>query len=630
MYSFYLKNNRLFYVIRLLLFFSAIFLGKDSFSQFQLNGNASSLGSNTYQLTPASNWQFGAIWYQVQQNIDNPFSVQGQMYLGTLSGGADGIVFVMQNKCLINGAGAAGGNIGYGGMSGQSIAVEFDTFINNSGSTPNNSDPAYDHIAIESNGNVDHANAANTLAGPIQMDLVKTSVKDGIWYDFQINYDPSTTTITVYFNGSLRLSLVYDIKSNIFGGNPYVYWGFVSATGGSFNDQEVKINSSTTYAISDVTMCAGSSVQKHLPPLGGPNIASGKNAVASSLEGAGYAASNVTDGNLGTRWSSQPSDPQWIYVDLVNPSDIDSVVLFWENASANQYKIQTSTDAVTWIDQYTVINGPAGANMMKMVFTATNVRYVRMYGTVRNTGYGYSLFEFRVLGKQKYQWSPNDGSINDIYSSDPIFSPSVTTTYSVTIPDACLGSVSYSFTITVNCTMPIGISEFIATGGEKVVHLSWTTISEHDSKGFEILRSNDGFQFSKIGFVDAFGNSNSNKYYEFDDDQFSSEDLYYQLNLEDIDGNSQKSPIIFVSRSTFDKPFVLQPTFEDETLVKLPGKLEYVEFKIVDFSGREIYSWGDETPSHFESIGRNLKSGSYILIIKSDRYNESIPINKVK
>jgi hypothetical protein len=130
--------------------------------------------------------------------------------------------------------------------------------------------------------------------------------------------------------------------------------------------------------------------------------------------------------------------------------------------------------------------------------------------------------------------------------------------------------------------------------------------------------------------VDAFGNSNSNKYYEFDDDQFTSENLYYQLNLEDIDGNRQKSSMIFVSRTAYDKPFVLQPTFEDETLVKLPGKLEYVEFKIVDFSGREIYSWGDETPSHFESIGRNLKSGSYILIIKSDRYNESIPINKVK
>jgi len=621
--------KQVFVLTRLVIVFLIIHSSTNSSAQFELNGNASSLGSNTYQLTPATNWQFGAIWYKVQQNIDSPFAVQGQLYLGTLSGGADGIVFVMQNKCLVNGAGASGGGIGYGGMAGQSLAVEFDSFQNNGGA-PNNNDPAYDHIAIESNGNVNHSNAANTLAGPVQMDPVKTSVKDGIWYDFQINYDPSTTTLTVYFNGSLRLSLVYDIKNNIFAGNPYVYWGFVSATGGTYNDQEVKINSSTTYTLGDVSICSGASVQKHMPPLGGPNIASGKTAVASSIEGGGYAANNVTDGDMGTRWSSQSSDPQWIYVDLVNPSDIDSVVLFWENASAKQYKIQTSNDAVTWTDQYSVTTGPAGANMTKMVFTATNVRYVRMYGTVRNTGYGYSLFEFRVLGKQKYLWSPNDGSINDIYSTDPIFSPTVTTTYSVTLPDPCLGSVTNSFTITVNCVLPITISEFNATAGEKVVQLTWTTASEHNSKMFEILRSVDGVEFTNIGYVDAFGNSSTNKYYEFDDINLFSEIGYYQLNVVDYDGSSQKSKIIFVSKATSLRPYVLQPAFEEETLVKLPGEVEYVEFKIVDFSGREISSWGDETPSKAESIGRNLKPGSYILIIKSAHYTESIHINKLK
>jgi beta-glucanase (GH16 family) len=75
---------------------------------------------------------------------------------------------------------------------------------------------------------------------------------------------------------------------------------------------------------------------------GGTNIAQGKTTTASSLENATFPASNATDGNLGTRWSSAFSDPQWIQVDLGQSYNITHVTLNWEAAYARSYQIQTS------------------------------------------------------------------------------------------------------------------------------------------------------------------------------------------------------------------------------------------------------------------------------------------------
>src|SRR5690606_13835499 len=114
-----------------------------------------------------------------------------------------------------------------------------------------------------------------------------------------------------------------------------------------------------------------------------------------------------------------------------------------------------------WTDIYHEVNSDGGTD--KIVVSASNIRYIRMYGVQRATAYGYSLYEFEVYGTAKYRWSPDDGTIDDIYSLTPVFTPSVTTTYTVYIPDPCQGTVSYDFTITVDCPAPVTLTEFTAT-----------------------------------------------------------------------------------------------------------------------------------------------------------------------
>jgi beta-glucanase (GH16 family) len=151
-----------------------------------------------------------------------------------------------------------------------------------------------------------------------------------------------------------------------------------STTGGPFT---VKVTSGSIVGNATVTVTTANNT----------NLALNKPAFASS----GNPALAVDGNSTGTRWESTFSDPQWIYVDLQATYNITKVILKWETASAQSYKIQTSSDATTWADIYTSTTGPGGNETLTVTGAG---RYIRMYGTVRNTGWGYSLWEYEIYG----------------------------------------------------------------------------------------------------------------------------------------------------------------------------------------------------------------------------------------
>ncbi len=125
------------------------------------------------------------------------------------------------------------------------------------------------------------------------------------------------------------------------------------------------------------------------------NLALNKPVTCSSVENAGTPCANAVDGSTTTRWSSAFSDPQWIQVDLGASYNLTSVVLRWEAAYGKSFQIQASNDATTWTNIYTTTTGTGGVQTLNLTGAG---RYVRMYGTVRGTAYGYSLWEFEVYG----------------------------------------------------------------------------------------------------------------------------------------------------------------------------------------------------------------------------------------
>ena len=126
----------------------------------------------------------------------------------------------------------------------------------------------------------------------------------------------------------------------------------------------------------------------------GRNLAAGKSATASS-SGAG-SASELTDGSEFTRWGSDYSDHEWVYVDLGKQMNVYGVGLLWENAFGREFKIMVSDDAENWSEVHHEKHGRGGKQ--EIYFDDTVCRYVKLQGIKRGTGYGYSLWEMKVYG----------------------------------------------------------------------------------------------------------------------------------------------------------------------------------------------------------------------------------------
>ncbi|MFF9819225.1 discoidin domain-containing protein [Streptomyces sp. NPDC014006] len=129
------------------------------------------------------------------------------------------------------------------------------------------------------------------------------------------------------------------------------------------------------------------------PGCGTADSAEGKPASASSTENAGTPASAAFDGSTSTRWSSQSADPQWIQVDLGSVQDLCKVDLNWEAAYGKDFQIQASSDGQSWTTLKSVTGASGGTASYDV---SGSGRYVRVYGTARGTGYGYSLWEVAV------------------------------------------------------------------------------------------------------------------------------------------------------------------------------------------------------------------------------------------
>jgi gliding motility-associated-like protein len=149
--------------------------------------------------------------------------------LGCNDAGADGIAFVLQP--ISTSVGGNGSGMGFGGIS-PSVGVTLDTYQN---SSPD-SDPFYDHIAVQLNGDVNHL-SSNTITPLTAISATNDNVEDCIVHSLRIAWNAATTNLIISFDGQQRLNVTRDFVTTVFGGNPLVFWGFTGATGGLSNLQ---------------------------------------------------------------------------------------------------------------------------------------------------------------------------------------------------------------------------------------------------------------------------------------------------------------------------------------------------------------------------------------------------------
>lgn len=119
--------------------------------------------------------------------------------------------------------------------------------------------------------------------------------------------------------------------------------------------------------------------------------------LASSTAGTAYPATEAVDHDTRSRWASvSGAGTQWLRIDLGSVQKVTRVRLLWEKAYATAYRIQTSTDAASWIDLHTVRAGDGGTDDIEGL--RGSGRYVRVLAAQRGTAFGYSLWEAQVYG----------------------------------------------------------------------------------------------------------------------------------------------------------------------------------------------------------------------------------------
>jgi hypothetical protein len=168
--------------------------------------------------------------------------------------------------------------------------------------------------------------------------------------------------------------------------------------------------------------------------------------------------------------------------------------------------------------------------------------------------------------------------------------------------DLAVGTARTPVVVFINqMTVPVELTSFDAVVNNNDIHLSWTTATETNNRGFEVLRSdeinNNGWE--KIGFTPGFGTTTEPKPYSFIDEELTEGKYRYRLKQIDFDGTSSYSEIVeveinspfnFSLEQNFPNPFnpstKIRYSIPSVSLSKVEGSL--VTLKVYDVLGNEV------------------------------------------
>jgi len=195
---------------------------------------------------------------------------------------------------------------------------------------------------------------------------------------------------------------------------------------------------------------------------------------ASALQEDIYPAKLACDNDPNTRWSSPASDPQWLEVDMGQPAAVSGLTILWETAHASDYAVQTSMDKKNWTEIYKQTRGDG--NTDEIYFKPVVARYVRVFGTKRATGWGYSIREMDIKGANE---------------SVSIEAPSAEGSDPISLMDGNMDTV-WESTDKTSATLKINLKKSTALGG---LRIEW---GDHYASAFSTFISTDGTNWTKV------------------------------------------------------------------------------------------------------------------------------------
>ena len=189
------------------------------------------------------------------------------------------------------------------------------------------------------------------------------------------------------------------------------------------------------------------------------------------------------------------------------------------------------------------------------------------------------------------------------------------------------------FVLNLPISLPVELAFFTGSLNGNNVELRWRTETEVNNYGFYIERATEDLDWSTIGFVKGYGNSNSPKHYNYnDDDVYQSANYKYRLKQTDNDGTFEYSdvvtvtigaPVLFSLSQNYPNPFNPE-TRIDYTL----PESQNVSLRVYNMLGElvqelvnEVKPAGTYTVTfNPSSVRSGLPSGIYVYVLKTPTF----------
>ena len=188
---------------------------------------------------------------------------------------------------------------------------------------------------------------------------------------------------------------------------------------------------------------------------------------------------------------------------------------------------------------------------------------------------------------------------------------------------------------TYSTPLPISLTSFTAVSSNGSVKLNWKTSVETDNHGFDIERSSDKLTWSKLGFVQAAGNSNTAKSYSFSDNNISvNGKYYYRLKQINLNGKTEYFGAVECNVIVADRCYLYQNypnPFNPSTVIKYEvPETGVVTLKVFNAIGKEVATLVNEVKQggiyDVTFNAGNLASGIYFYRLQAGSF---ISIKKI-
>ena len=194
--------------------------------------------------------------------------------------------------------------------------------------------------------------------------------------------------------------------------------------------------------------------------------------------------------------------------------------------------------------------------------------------------------------------------------------------------------IAFSYSIgSCSSGLPINLLSINGHNEQNVNIVNWVTSSEINNSHFDIERSEDGIEFTKIGEIKSAGNTTVNTNYSFTDKAPFNGTNYYRLKQWDFNGEFQYSKIISIENKSKKQGFTIypNPAIGNITVQSATTKTYNRTVEVVDIIGKKVTSVTLSANQNTIKINtQNIFNGVYFVRVNdgNEMIIEKLVINK--